>query len=313
MSCAFSMESFVEECVDRYYKVAGAPKLKDYDSPYLDVQPSEYLEAANQGDGHFKKEAASLVMSAMYMARMSRPDALTVCCELSGHLHRWSPISDKKLVHYFGYLQATKSMALHGTVAVDSVKKMYLHAFADANLAGSDTTTKSTSGGIVFATDGAYGRFPLMWASRRQGATASSTAEAELISLSDLVKSQLLPLESLWDVLRRELTTSISEEDNAACLAIVRLGYSTALRHLAKHHRVAIGTVSEIFAEAHRLLRHCPTLRQRADSLTKGLSPANNLLARALIGIANRLEDLPQEFYFYDDDNEARNFTGADS
>eukprot|EP00972_Heterocapsa_arctica_P059558 8783674-Heterocapsa_arctica.AAC.1 len=65
----------------------------------------------------------------------------------------------------------------------------------DADLQGDMETTKSTSGLWleVRSADGAR-CWPLTWRSKRQGSTASSTCEAEYISMANGLKQEAIPM-----------------------------------------------------------------------------------------------------------------------
>jgi hypothetical protein len=128
-------------------------------------------------------------------------------------------------------------------------------------------------------------RFPLFFSSKRQTATATSTAESELVALTKLVIDSVLPLEETLESLFQKEIPSCTWEDNMACTLVVRSGFSQALRHLQKHHRLAIGMTHETYTASHRELRHIATERQRADGLTKGMAPCKMPLIRSQLGI----------------------------
>jgi hypothetical protein len=68
------------------------------------------------------------------------------------------------------------------------------------------------------------------------------------------------------------------------------------MRHIAKHHRLAIGTVHECITAPNRRIDHINTKRQRADPLTKGLGPTDMVLARSLMGVFPLHQD-PDEIF----------------
>ena len=146
----------------------------------------------------------------------------------------------------------------------------------DADLAGDMETSKSTSGMFLElrSADGTR-HWPLSWRSRKQGPTASSTCEAEYISLSTAMKLEGLPMQDLFSrALGREVTLE-AREDNTQCIAAVKNGYSAALRHLPRTERIALSVCHELFIENEGtyVLKYEPSEEHRGDIFTKKLSP----------------------------------------
>ena len=284
---AFSMPDYSKLLVERYKQVKGAlPLSPRVTSPYLQVSPSEYT-SSKETDALtvFQQHAASIIMGVMYLARMCRSDILNTTTELTTHLTKWSRVSDKKLQTLLSYLNNTADYAMWGRVRCRQAQGFRLEHFADANLGGLDLCTRSVSGGLSFVVDDLDTRFPVFFSSRRQTATATSTAESELVALTKLVLESVLPLEETLEFLFQKEIPSTTWEDNMACTLVVRSGFSQALRHLQKHHRLAIGTAHETYSADHRELKHIATERQRADGLTKGMAPCKIPSIRSQLGI----------------------------
>jgi len=203
-----------------------------------------------------------------------------------------------KLVRLFECVLYSSKTSLSGVVEHRAADDLFLEMFADANLAGSEKSARSTSGGITFVTskDG-RSRFPLAWSSSRQTSTSTSTAESEIVSLSKATQSQLLPLEHLWDQLLQRPVRSVGREDNSAALAVIRSGFSTALRFLPKHQRVCVGLLSETWSAPHRSLTHATSAEQRADGLTKLLSPLQMVKVYNLLGVTEAGAPLDDEYF----------------
>ena len=231
------MPDYFRECVNRYQKVKGAPVLRPSRTAGLPSTPAQLAdEKLTSPGGLFRDQASSLVMSVMYGARMCAPHLLTPVCELAGWLSRWCPLADLKLVKLFEAVLGCADFTLSGIVEHFDMSSLCLEMFADANLAGSETSARSTSGGVVFVVSpSGQTRFPLGWLCQRQTSTSTSTAESEVVSLSKVTSSLLLPLESTWDQLVSRSIKVYGREDNMACIAIVKSGRSTSLRFIAKH------------------------------------------------------------------------------
>ena len=84
---------------------------------------------------------------------------------------------------------------------------------------------------------------------RRQGASSSSTAEAETVAVCYAVKHEGLPTLILLDALlagvRRPIKL-IEQVDNTQAITDVHRGYSKKLKVLKRIHKCSIGSVHEL-------------------------------------------------------------------
>ena len=130
---------------------------------------------------------------------------------------------------------------MRGSLGVADLLDCELHYYPDADLAGDHNTTKSTSGLWVELVSKDGERFwPLAWGSKKQTATASSTCEAEMLSLSGGLRKEALPSLTLLELLLKRSVKMIVHEDNTATIQCIKTGYSPALRHMARTARVSL-------------------------------------------------------------------------
>ena len=80
------------------------------------------------------------------------------------------------------------------------------------------------------------------------------------------------------------------EVDNTQAIAAIRKGYSKRLRHLARTHRVSIGVLNELACHPDMMVAvtHVTTDLQKADIMTKALTPAAFAKACKLVGIGSK-------------------------
>ena len=98
-----------------------------------------------------------------------------------------------------------------------------------------------------------------------------SSTEAEFVSLSGALFGDAAPLLGVWECLLPGIHLQVYG-DNQACIAIVKKGYSSKLRHLAKTHRVNVASTCEIVNLHDNIhLQYCKTDEQRGDPLAKAL------------------------------------------
>ena len=177
----------------------------------------------------------------------------------------------------------------------DDLQTAVLVMSPDADLAGDLETSKSTSG-LWLELQSADGKrcWPLAWRSKRQGSTASSTCEAEMISLATALKAEVLPMmELLEHALGRKIRLRCLE-DNTQCIQAAESGYSAALRHLPRTERISVGVVHELFSEKsdqHELV-YQETSSHKGDMFTKRLDPCAFERAMTLINLVRPSESV---------------------
>ena len=90
----------------------------------------------------------------------------------------------------------------------------------------------------------------------------------------------------VWEALIPEIHLHI-QEDNQACIAIIRKGFSAKLRHLAKTRRVNVASTCELVNTSDNIdLAYVETGSQRGDPLTKALAVQKWSHALELLSIA---------------------------
>ena len=154
---------------------------------------------------------------------------------------------------------------------------MKLIAWPDTDLNGDYMDTKSTSG-FFLELVGERGRgMPLAWGAKKQGCTAVHTAEAEVVSMAACVRSELLPMQALLELIFQRPIDCEVREDNAAAIVSVTKGYSPAMRHLPRTQRVSLGFLHEVFTaepqegEGRVRVMKAETDEHRGDAFTKEL------------------------------------------
>ena len=261
-----AMNDYFKSAIDAYEAVPGPPLSKHpVPTPYADVDPQ--LE---QQPGELADRAASIVMKLLFAARMTAPHLCYAIGALATQFTKWSKQCDRELVRLLSYIKFTP-FELTGIVHPKEVDTLAIHCYPDADLAGSRNSARSISGAITgIASEHSW--LPLDWHSKRQSATSTSTSESETVSLVTAAKSHVIPLQTLWSAFLGRPVKAVYWEDNSACITIIKAGYSLALRHLAKHHRISLSFAHEVTSNEYDAdLRHIDSAHQRGDFLTKAL------------------------------------------
>ena len=224
-------------------------------------------------------------MKLLYAARMVRLDICYAINNLSRYVSRWNRFCDKQLAHLFGYIKNTIKTKLHATCDSNEIGTIELHAYPDADLAGTFESTRATSGGFI-SIAGLNAFFQLDWFSKRQTATAHSTTEAELIAASKILRESLVPLMSLWSLMLDREVKGIVHEDNMSTIEVIKTGYSAKLRHvMPRHYRTSLGIVHEMCLDPMIVVEHIATNEQKGDLMTKGLARPKHDPACKLVGL----------------------------
>ena len=278
------MCDYMKQALDMYHAVKDAPPLRNgVHYPWYEPTVNDINTLSNE-PCMVAHCSASLLTKLLYAGRMVRLDICYAINSLSRFVTKWNKLCDKQLTHLFSYLLQAQKTALRGYFNGNDIHEVELHAFPDADLAGSYDTSKATSGGFIHI-HGSNTYFPLDWYSKRQSATSHSTTEAELISASKMLRESLVPLMELWSLMLDRKVKGVINEDNMSTITVIETGYSPQLRHLQKHHRISLGLVHELCNQDDIVVQHVETSKQKGDILTKGLQRPKHDPACKMIGL----------------------------
>ena len=205
--------------------------LKIYDTPFMSeaaLTPEGY-----ECQGNLSGSASQLLMNLLWLARLSRPDISVAITSLASSISSWTYNHDLMLYRLLGYVKGSVDLGLLGFVSY-SLEIPRIHMYADADLAGDPLTCKSHSGHYIIlkTSDGTF--FPIMWGAKKQSRVSRSTTEAEIVSASELVFSEGIPLKHVMEELLQTTVPSVLQEDNSSVVTILRSGYSQKLRSFLK-------------------------------------------------------------------------------
>ena len=280
-----NMRDFLASAVQRYMDEIGVKHLPNVRTPYL---MEDFIAKGKEDAGAQASTASSHLMKVLFAARLCRPDLLIAITRLAAKVSCWQICHDKALHRLFSYIAHHGDWELIGTLSAEDLETCEVWMYPDADLNGDLETSKSTSGlWVEIRSADGLRCWPLAWKSKRQGATATSTPEAETISLATGIKSEGIPMVDLFShALGREVHLRCLE-DNTAAISAAMAGYSPALRHLARTVRVSLGTLYELFVERadEFTLQYEKTATHKGDFFTKRLQPADFEAARQLASL----------------------------
>ena len=268
-SLTMCMQGYAKQLVDLYSEVAGVDvsSFRRVGTPHISDNslPDEMFDQP----GTLQPQATRVLMKALWLARLCRPDLAFAVGRLASRVTVWSRAEDVHLHRLVSYVFHTQHYRMLCQAGPHS--EVELHVYADADLASCVHTARSTSGMIIMLVSG-DARWPIAWQSRRQSSVARSTTEAEIISMSSAVYGEAQPLLDFLSALcQREVLLKL-KEDNEATLSILHSGYSAKLRHASRTHRINVASLAETIKQG-MTPEFTPTDLQAADGLTKVNTP----------------------------------------
>ena len=197
-SYQYEMSGHAEACVDRYLELSKMKvrDLKRVETPCID---DHQLQAEDfKTPGKLTSVAARIVLKALYLARIGRPDALWAVNTLAREVTRWTIACDKRLLRLISYLHFYKEYVQTCFVG-DRPEECWIAMFVDASFAGDLQDSKSTSG-MYLCLVGPNTFVPVSWLCKKQGAVSHSSTESEVISLESSLRQEGLPALMLWEI-----------------------------------------------------------------------------------------------------------------
>ena len=157
-----------------------------------------FAEAASDlgGADTLQPKAMKILMKILYAARYVRHDLLCVVGRLARRVQRCDKQCDRDLHRLMGYIKATKHVILAGWCG-DTLQDLTLHCYADADFAGDDKTSWSTSG-CCFKVTGNFTNFLTHAQAKAQSCVSHSTPESEIVAGDFALCAVALPAIDLW-------------------------------------------------------------------------------------------------------------------
>lgn len=237
------------------------------------VSPAQSDELVNSGTPY--REA---VGSLLYAAIMTRVDIAQAVAKVARRVEN-PTVSDWKAVkRIFRYLKGKENYA----IAYMPNCRNEMTVYCDADFAGDQDSSRSTSGMVFMIGDG-----PINWKSTRQNLISLSSTEAEFVSLCQAVK------DTVWlkrfgeeiSIFDRKPVQIYSDNQSA-----IRIASNEKCMHRTRHMSVQASYPREQMELGIIKVDHIPGDRQLADVLTKPLAHRafmNNIskLMRVVVGI----------------------------
>ena len=173
------------------------------------------------------------------------------------------------------FVKSKGDLVLSGSLSSEGREEAELWVWPDADLAGDELSTRSTCG-FFLEVVGRNGRTsPISWGASKTLATATSTLEAETVSMATVlgcnkcVQGEALPAQRLLESVLGRPVRLVVLEDNESSIAIVRKGWSPKLRTLLRNQKCNLQQLHELItADADQLEDRGPVVLRRHEGET---------------------------------------------
>ena len=236
-----------------------------------DFLPEDFPAAASPASSHLFNQVPedkpydrikflSIIMSIMYLARLSRPDLLLATAYLATKAQHPKEGDHKAALRIIAYIKATIN---HGVKVHCQELKFHLHC--DASWASHHDGSSHT--GWILKMGESY----LGSKSSKQRVGSPSSTDAKIISTVDGLKN-LKWLDALTLEIGLSLSTCHLYQDNLSASKIIS---KTTKTKQVKHLLSKINLAQQYFADKLYIIIQTPTADMIADALTKPKSPYN--------------------------------------
>ena len=263
-------------------KIIDALHLNNKVFTPAEVPSKGHLAIDKEGElAHGDFNYASVNGQLNYLQGHSRPDLCHAVAQTSRYVHAPRRSHELALIRIGSYLKGTHDK---GIILRPNKEGIFVtNIYVDANFAGGWGTELGTNPDSVKSRTGYIidvANVPILWISRMQGGIACSTMEAEYTALSMSLRAAIPFLDLLKEVATglnytksRQLTFAATvHEDNQGALILARLEPG---RHTprSKYYALKLHWFRSWLLPKKINIKFVDTLNQRADFLTKTLSP----------------------------------------
>ena len=204
----------------------------------------------------------SIVGSLQYLAIVTRPDIAFAASALARYMNNPTRFLLKSAERTLRYLGHTKNLTLTYYGDGKSSDNVMLLGYSDADYAGCTATARSTSGMVI-----TYQGLPIYWRSKRQPIVTVSTAESELVALTETA------LQTQWLHMLLEEDFRFNVQNKLLCdnRATTRIAEDPICSTKTRHIEVRYKKVQEYVDNKKTEVEWIPTSKQKADAFTKAL------------------------------------------
>jgi hypothetical protein len=225
-------------------------------------------------DDSAQKELHSSVAKIQYLASRVRSDIQFVVSHLASRVHKYTRSDQEKVRRVLQYLAGTSELGL--TLHIPDTSSITMTLYADASF-GIHEMHRSHSGGCL-----TLGKGSISWKSKKQTLTTTSTAEAELVALSEMA-SLVFHAEKFLIAQGCTVSEKVLFQDNMTTIHMLTSEHPGTLRNA--HIGSKFFFLRDHISSGNIKIRHLASKLMAADLLTKSVNgDLFNRLRSTLLG-----------------------------
>jgi hypothetical protein len=209
-----------------------------------------------------------------YLGDKVRYDILQALGTISAFMHNPGINHWVALVRVVQYLKGTRNL---GLILGRKGEEIHLTAWADANLADGKTTLRSRTGGVLM-----YGKSLIRCISHRQSSTASSTVQAEVNALHEVMKEVEFFRGLLTEMGIPNISATTIYEDNQSTIALTQTPGGSKRR--TRYLELKLGEIREFVEVGTIYIQQVSSEDNIADFFTKSLAGQKFIQFRDFLG-----------------------------
>ena len=250
--CEVTMNKYIEKLIEEN-KISNVSQTPAANDLFIIDKESVRLNANE------KEEFHKVVAQLLFLSTRVRPDIILPVIFLTARVQDPTVQDQKKLTRILSYLNGTKNLGI--MIGGDINNEIKLFGYADAAFACHPENMRSHTGLLL-----SVGRGCVIVKSRSQKSVTTSSAESELVALSDLTSLTIHSLNFLKS-LNVNLHQAEIFQDNTSTISMANNGKSNSDR--TKHIKIKYFFIKQHLESKEIKITYCPTLSMVADILTK--------------------------------------------
>ena len=274
------MSRYTQLLCSQFLKMVNKTSLKTVDSPGLaSLNVERYLEPSNLLETTLTYDPHSVIAGALYLSRLCRPDIAYSVSWLCRQVHAWSSGADLQLERLISYLNTTSNLGIHNPrppVSGINIGREVIEFLSDADLGGDLLSSRSSGGDVCYLNyelkDGSRQRWLVSWASKMLSQKATSTPWSECAAHHRGLCDRALPLSLFLENVQEFQCPIWGNCDNSPIISAIKHGYSVAMRHFARHSRLSLVHLRDVYLHKGSKLSYIDTLLNTSDITTKHLN-----------------------------------------
>ena len=156
---ALDMVDYAQQTVDLYLSITGSQKLRHAPTPFC--PEGSLVPSADDVKGELAPNACKILMKALWLGCLARPDIIKPIGDLATQVQKWSRNNDKQLHRLICYVNTSKNHRLVGTIR-DDPRELHLARSTSMRISLERSPMQDPPPGAILCEKGLTPSFPLL-------------------------------------------------------------------------------------------------------------------------------------------------------